>query len=314
MWLDGLYMAFDYLIKVIPPVIVGTLAMGILVEMGWIRRMAFLTAPLINHTHLREEIGISFLTSFGSSTAGNAMLAKLYDDRHMDRKETIIATMVNSFPSSIVLSRDLLPVVIILLGKTGLIYLGIVIFIGFVKTMLALIAARILLRPGTPVKADAQIDIDIKNVSFREACKNALKKSRRSLIKIIVTMTIVSIIVFQLMGTGIFDRAAAIMQDSFIISYVPPEGLPIIAGWFAGNIAAYTIAGNLLETHMLSPKDIILALLIGRVLASITRIKTMLPYYVGIFNPNLGIRIMFVSLAMQNAIMIAIAGFMVLFL
>ncbi|WP_135606154.1 nucleoside recognition domain-containing protein [Methanococcoides sp. NM1] len=305
MWIDGLYSAFDYLIKVIPPIVIGTLIMDIMVEMGWVNKLGFLASPLMRFGHLREEIGLSFLTSFGSSAAGNSMIAKLHDDSHIDRRETIVATMVNSFPSGIVLSRDLLPVMVILLGTTGLIYLGIVVLIGFLKTMIALIVARFILTP----RPSGNIHNNTEKISFREASVKSLKRSRSSLTRIVLTMTIVSIIVFQLMDTGLFDWAASIMKDSFMIQYVPAEGLPIIAGWFASNIAAFTIAGNLLETEMLSSKDIILALLIGRILASVARIRTMLPYYVGIFSPNLGVRIMVVSLVMQNGIMLGIVGF-----
>ncbi|MGM0771875.1 MAG: nucleoside recognition domain-containing protein [Halobacteriota archaeon] len=308
MWIDGLYAAFDYLIKVIPPIVIGTLVMDVMVEMGWVKKLGFIASPLMRFGHLREEIGLSFLTSFGSSAAGNSMIAKLHDDNHIDRKETIIATMVNSFPSGIVLSRDLFPVVVILLGKTGLIYLGIVVLIGFLKTLLALLAARFLLTP----RPSGNIHTITEKITVRQASLKAVKRSRRSLTRIVVTMTIVSVIVFQLMETGVFDRAASIMKDSFMVQYVPVDALPIIAGWFASNIAAYTIAGNLLEAGMLSSKDIILALLIGRILASVARIRTMLPYYIGIFSPNLGVRIMFVSLAMQNGIMLGITGFIIL--
>jgi hypothetical protein len=283
--------------------------MAILVEMGWVNKFGFLASPLMHFGHLRQEIGLSFLTSFGSSAAGNSMIAKLHYDEHIDRKETIIATMVNSFPSSIVLSRDLLPIIVALLGTTGLIYLGIVVLIGFVKTLIALVAARLLLTPRT----SGTLNTDIEKKTLREASLTALRRSKRTVMRMALTTTVVSIAIFQLMETGIFDLIADIMKSSFLVNYVPPEGLPIIAGWFASNIAAYTIAGNLLSAQMLSTRDIILALLVGRVLASVPRIKSMLPYYTGIFRPELGLKIMTVSLIMQNGIMLAIIGIILFF-
>jgi len=309
MWIDALFLAFEYLIRVLPPIVIGTLAMAILVEMGWVNKFGFLASPLMHFGHLRQEIGLSFLTSFGSSAAGNSMIAKLHYDEHIDRKETIIATMVNSFPSSIVLSRDLLPIMVALLGTTGLIYLGIVVLIGFVKTLIALVAARLLLTPRT----SGTLNTDIEKKTLREASLTALRRSKRTVMRMALTTTVVSIAIFQLMETGIFDLIADIMKSSFLVNYVPPEGLPIIAGWFASNIAAYTIAGNLLSAQMLSTRDIILALLVGRVLASVPRIKSMLPYYTGIFRPELGLKIMTVSLIMQNGIMLAIIGIILFF-
>ncbi|NOQ47915.1 MAG: nucleoside recognition protein [Methanococcoides sp.] len=309
MWIDALFLAFEYLIKVLPPIVIGTLAMAILVEMGWVNKFGFLASPLMHFGHLRQEIGLSFLTSFGSSAAGNSMIAKLHYDEHIDRKETIIATMVNSFPSSIVLSRDLLPIIVALLGTTGLIYLGIVVLIGFVKTLIALVAARLLLTPRT----SGTLNTDIEKKTLREASLTALRRSKRTVMRMALTTTVVSIAIFQLMETGIFDLITDIMKSSFLVNYVPPEGLPIIAGWFASNMAAYTIAGNLLSAQMLSTRDIILALLVGRVLASVPRIKSMLPYYTGIFRPELGLKIMTVSLIMQNGIMLAIIGIILFF-
>lgn len=309
MWIDALILAFEYLTRVLPPIVIGTLAMAILVEMGWVNKFGFLASPLMHFGHLRQEIGLSFITSFGSSTAGNSMIAKLHYDEHIDRKETIIATMVNSFPSSIVLSRDLLPIIVALLGTTGLIYLGIVVLIGFVKTLIALVAARLLLTPRT----SGTLHANIEKKTLREASLTALKRSKRTVIRMALTTTVVSIAIFQLMETGIFDLIANIMKSSFLVNYVPPEGMPIIAGWFASNIAAYTIAGNLLSAQILNTRDIILALLVGRVLASVPRIKSMLPYYTGIFRPELGLKIMTVSLIMQNGIMLAIIGIILFF-
>ncbi len=96
MWLDALYMAFDYLIKVIPPIVIGILVMDFVVEMGWVKKLGFLASPHMCFWNLREEIGLSFITSFGSSAAGNSMIAKRHDDNHIDSRETIVATMVNS--------------------------------------------------------------------------------------------------------------------------------------------------------------------------------------------------------------------------
>jgi len=238
MWIDALILAFEYLIKVLPPIVIGTLAMAILVEMGWVNKFGCLASPLMHFGHLRQEIGVSFLTSFGSSAAGNSMIAKLHYDEHIDRKETIIATMVNSFPSSIVLSRDLLPIIVALLGTTGLIYLGIVVLIGFVKTLIALVAARLLLKPRT----SGTLNTDIEKKTLREASLTALRRSKRTVMRMALTTTVVSIAIFQLMETGIFDLIADIMKSSFLVNYVPSEGLPIIAGWFASNIRSPEIS------------------------------------------------------------------------
>lgn len=303
MWINALYSAFNYLIKVIPPTIIGIFIMEWLVEAGWINKLGFITTPFMRFAHLREEIGVSFLASFGSPTAGNSMVAQMYHDKIIDKRETIIASLINSFPSSIVLLRSMLPVLIILLGTAGLIYLGVVVFVGLLRTVITLIAGRFLFPPkGTCVVGCEKGE----RLGLRMSFSNAVKASARPLKRIILTMTVLSIIVFQLIETGFFESVSSYMSSSFITDYIPPDGLPIIAGWFASNIAAYTIAGNLLTTEILTQKQTVITLLVGRILSGVVRMRSSLPFYVGIFKADLGVTIMLISLVMQTCIMIAI--------
>lgn len=309
MWIDALYSAFDYLVRVIPPTVVGIFIMEILVEAGWVSRLGFVTAPFMRFAHLREEVGVSFLASFGSPTAGNSMVAQMYNDGLIDRRETIISSLINSFPSTIVILRNLLPVIIILLGTAGLIYLGVVVFVGMLRTIFTLIAGRILLQPKGPCR----VEQEKRKVGYRDILKNAAMTSSKPLKRIILTMTIVSIIVFQLIDVGFFDIISGYLNDSFIVRYVPADGLPIIAGWFASNIAAYTIASNLLTTGMLTAKEIVITLLVGRMLSSVVRMRSSLPFYVGIFKSDLGVPIMLISLLMQDGIMLVVTILLAIF-
>ncbi|MDF1532197.1 MAG: nucleoside recognition domain-containing protein [ANME-2 cluster archaeon] len=310
MWLDALYYAIEYLLRIIPPTVLGIFIMEWLVEMGLVARLGFVTAPFMRFAHLREDIGVSFLASFGSPTAGNSMVAQMYNKGIIDRRETILASLINSFPSTIVILRNMLPVIVILLGTTGLIYLGVVVFVGLLRTVLTLVVGRFLLEPKEACNIDCYPQ---KGSGVRVGFRNAARASARPLKRIIITMTVVSIVVFQLIDMGFFDTVSVYLNSSFITRYVPVDGLPIIAGWFASNIAAYTIAGNLLTTGMLSSKDIVITLLIGRMLSSIVRMRSSLPFYVGIFKSDLGVPIMLISLIMQDSIMLVITVVLVMF-
>ncbi|MDF1558139.1 MAG: nucleoside recognition protein [ANME-2 cluster archaeon] len=306
--MDALYSAFEYLIRIIPPTVLGIFIMEWLVEMGWVNRLSFVTAPFMRFAHLREEVGVSFLASFGSPTAGNSMVAQMYNKKVIDKRETIIASLINSFPSTIVILRNLLPVLIILLGTTGLIYLAVVVFVGLLRTVITLVAGRFLLEPKKACTIDCY---SLESVGFRVGFRNAARASVKPLKRIILTMTVVSIVVFQLIDVGFFDTISTYLNSSFITNYIPADGLPIIAGWFASNIAAYTIAGNLLTTGMLSSKQIVITLLIGRILSSIVRMRSSLPFYVGIFKSDLGVPIMVISLLMQDGIMLIVTVLLV---
>ncbi|MDO9098015.1 MAG: nucleoside recognition domain-containing protein [Candidatus Methanoperedens sp.] len=309
MWFDALLAAFEYLISVIPATVMGIVLMELLIGLGWIERLGFVTAPFMRFAHLREEVGISFLASFGSPTAGNSMVAELNKKGLIDKKETIIASLVNSFPSTFIIVRDLLPVLIILLGTTGLVYLGIVVGVGLLRTAITLILGRFLLSPKKP----AIIERHAEKKKFGAAFRNALSFSLPPLRRIIPTMIIAAIIVFQLIDIGFFEAVSVYLKDFPALAYLPPQGLPVIAAWFASNIGAYTIAGGLLADGIMSSKEIVITLLVGRVLSSIMRLRFTIPYYTGIFSPKLGMQIMLLALLMQEGLTVIVIVLLAVF-
>ena len=309
MWSDALLSAFNYLISVIPPTVIGIVLMELMIELGWIHKLDFVTTPFMRFAHLHKEVGMSFLASFGSPTAGNSMVAGLNRKGLIDTKETIIASLINSFPSTIVLLRSLLPVLIILLGTTGLIYLAIVVLVGLLRTAITLVLGRLILPP----KNGEILIKEQRKKNLKTAAKDALRTSWKPVRRIITVMVISAVIVFQLIDAGFFDTISLYLKDISALSYLPSEGLPVIAAWFASNIAAYTIAGSLLDEGLLTSKEIVIILLVGRVLSTITRIRFSIPYYTGIFPPKLGMQIMFLSTLMQVGIMIIVIILLALF-
>ncbi len=277
--------------------------MELLIELGLVQKLGSLTAPFMRFGHLREEVGVSFLVSFGSPTAGNSMVAELNKKGLMDNRETLIASLVTSFPATFIFVRDLTPVLVILLGTTGLVYLGIVVVVGLLRTAITLLAGRILLPP----KKSGKIERHAAGMNFSTAFKAAVSTSVAPLQRIIPTMAVAAIIVYQLIDVGFFDIISSYLKGLPVLRSLPAAGLPVIAAWFASNIGAYTIAGRLLTGGILSPKEIVITLLVGRVLSSLVRLRFTIPYYTGIFSPGLGMQIMLLATLMQEGLtMIAI--------
>jgi len=309
MWLNALLQAIHYLLSVIPATIAGIILIELLIEMGWVQRLGFVMAPFIRFGHLREEVGVSFLASFGSPTAGNSMVAELNKKGLMSDRETLIASLVTSFPATFIFVRDLTPVLLTLLGTTGLVYLGIVVGVGLIRTVISLALGRFLLPP----KKIVILQQDIKTKKFRGALQSAILSSWVPLRGIIPTMIIAAIIVFQLIDIGFFDMLSGYLEDLPVLRSFPSESLPIIAAWFASNIGAYTIAGKLLTDGIMTSKEIVITLLVGRVLSSIVRLRFSIPYYTGIFSPKLGTQIMILSLVMQEVLTIIVIAILAVF-
>jgi hypothetical protein len=49
-------------------------------------------------------------------------------------------------------------------------------------------------------------------------------------------MVIAAIIVFQLIDAGFFNIISSYMKGLPLPGYLPSEGLPVIAAWFASNV------------------------------------------------------------------------------
>jgi len=172
--------------------------------------------------------------------------------------------------------------------------------VGFIKTSIILITGRIIL----PKKDDdGEIERE-KRPPIKEAFKTSLKKSKKTIKRILVLTIPITFIVFILIDLGVFEIIADHLSG--IVRYFPiqAEGLPVIAAQFANRIAAYTIAGNLLSEGILNPKDIILTLLVGNVLSSIVQLRFTIPYYFGIFGTKLGTQILAISTGLRIVIMI----------
>jgi hypothetical protein len=88
----------------------------------------------------------------------------------------------------------------------------------------------------------------------------------------------------------------------------------IIAAQFANFIAAHSTAGTLLSTGVLTSKEVILTLLVGDILSSVMMLmKYMIPYYVGIFGPRIGMQILAIATTIRMGIMLAMIFALALF-
>lgn len=267
---------------------------NILENLGWTKRIGWIARPFTRLGRLKDACGVSFIVSFGSPSSANAMLMQLFHEEKIDKKEMYIASLANTFPSALTHWRSMLPVLIPLLGVTGIVYFGIYIFIGLIKTIAVLIAGRFLLKDNTKqVQVDSPVFVRLKPAEL-------LKKSIRQgwpLMRRVIFITIpVTVLVFFLVDIGVFDWLTLHIQGVTRFFPVPVEGLSISAAYFGHTVAAYTIAGNMLTAGVISAKNIILSLLLGQLLSSVvSSFRHSAPYYIGIFGTKLGIELLLYS-------------------
>ncbi|HOI12748.1 MAG TPA: hypothetical protein PLG75_02765 [Methanoculleus sp.] len=99
------------------------------------------------------------------------------------------------------------------------------------------------------------------------------------------------------------------MQGAGAAFPVPPEGFAIITAQFGSFVAGASVASALLAAGDMTWQQIVLTLLVGNVLTSVTRsIRWLGSSYVAIFGMRTGTEIMLVSTALRNGIMVLLVA------
>jgi len=280
--------------RIIPSIFLGIVLVNILENTGWTKRVGWLAKPFTRLGRLKEASGVSFIVAFGSPSSANAMLMQLFRENKIEKKEMYIASLANTFPASLMHWRSMLPVLIPLLGLTGILYFVTFVFIGFLKTIVVLIAGRFILKGNSELlQAENPVIVKLKPV---ELIKKSVKQGLPLMKRIIFITIPVTVLIFWLISIGVFDWLTLHIQGVTKFFPIPVEGLSITAAYFGQTVVAYTIAGNMLAAGAISAKNIILALLLGQVLSSIiSAFRYSAPYYIGIFGTKMGSELLIYS-------------------
>jgi hypothetical protein len=295
-------LAASLLVRSVPAIVIGVLLAELLVALNITAGIARLVRPITRFAHLCDGAGASFMLAFISPNAANAMLVDYYQNETIDRRELILASLLNSFPAIVMHWRVLLPVYIPLLGIAGLIYFLLLTLVGFLKTGLIVLAGRLLL----PERQDCDAEVPAApRIPARELPVTVAGAAKAPLRRILVIMVPTILIVALLIELGFFDRLAVILEGATRFFPVPVGGLGIIAAQFANFVAAASVASPLYFSGVISTRDLVLTMLVGNVLSSVTRsFRWLGTSYIAIFGPRLGTEIMLVSTAMRNSLMV----------
>ena len=336
---------FAILSKSLPPIVLGLVLAELIMVYNAAERIAFIARPITRFSHLSDAAGASFILAFFSAASANSMLAGFYRDRIIEKRELFVASLVNSFPATTMHWRSLLPVLIPLLGFTGLVYFGHLMLVGLLKTAVVMVAGRLLLdgkRRGAPgevtreeagespgmttggspgkTNAEASTPFEIlegrseggrrrrSRLPMREALKRSWREARPKVVKVVKMTTAIMFLVSVLIQVGAFDLLALHLSGISRYLPIPAAGLGIIAAQFGGYIAAYTVAGGLLAAGELSGKEVVVTLMIGNVITSAAwAARWLIPSHAAIFGPRIGTQLVICSTGLRNLIMLSVA-------
>ena len=296
--IDILLKSLLFCVRIIPTIFLSIVLVNMLEKTGWTGKIAWMARPFTKLGKLKEVSGVSFIMSFGSPSAGNAMLMQLYTENKIDRKEMYVASLANTFPAALMHWRSMLPVLIPILGMTGLIYFLIFVFIGFAKTITVLIIGRFILKDN--IELITIVKQERIKIQFTELLKSSIKNSIPLMKRILFITVPTTILVFGLVDLGFFERLAYYLRNVSNFFPVPLEGISIATAYIGQSIAAYTIAGNMMAEGIISSKEVILSLLLGQILSCvITAFRYSAPYYIGIFGTKMGSQLLIISSVMR---------------
>lgn len=302
--IQTLHLSIDLLAATIPLMVAGVFLAELVTAFHAADRISRITRPITTFAHLHPECGTSFLLAFISPKAANTMLVTLQKNDAIDRREMIIAALINSFPNVVMHWRYLLPVYVPLLGVWGLLYFLILMGVGFGKTAFVMVAGRRLLPPdGTlPTLSD-----HVERTGWRSAVRIAASSSVPTLRRILGVSVPTLVVVAFLISLGVFDGLADAMQPLAGWFPVPAAGFAIIAAQFGSFIAGATVASALLGAKTLTGWQIITVLLVGNILTSVTRgIRWYGSSYAAIFGPRTGAEILTISTCLRNGLMVLV--------
>jgi hypothetical protein len=305
-----LNLSADLILASVPMMVIGVFIAELIISFNATGRISRISRPVTDYANLHPDCGISFMMAFVSPKAANAMLVKYNREGIIGHRELLIAALMNSFPNIVMHWRYLLPVYIPLLGLTGLIYFLILTAVGFVKTSILVIAGRYLLKPH---ESPPFYESPPKEMNLKKRVDKAFRSSKESIIHILKISIPVLIIVAALINTGVFDIVADNLQGLGKFFPVPAAGFAIIAAQFGSFIAGASVASALLDSGTLSSQEIIITLLVGNILTSVTRgIRFYGSSYAAIFGPRTGAEIQGISIVLRNIIMIIVLYILVM--
>lgn len=274
----------------------GLFIANVIESLNWTHRLAVFARPLIRIGRLSAVTGASFSVAFFSGVSANTMLAEAFDKGQMTRKELILANLFNSLPRFFLHLPTVFFLTAPLIKMGAVLYVGLTFSAAILQTILVVLAGRLLLPANDG--GCAALPPQHGKTSWKEAVKKSIRRLKKRIVKIMSFMVPVYLLFFLFNRYGLFTVVEGfIAEKAWFLSWLNPQSLGIVVlhvtAEFSAGLAA---AGALLAANSLTIKEVVLALLVGNILSTpIRAIRHQLPYYTGIYSPQLALQLVGIS-------------------
>lgn len=287
----------DFAVPILIMIFVGLFGTGILIELGFMQKFAGIVRPLFKYTNLPDTCASAFLVALGSTVAANGMVVNFKESGCINEKETMLCALLNSTPAYV---REIItyqiPIVLPALGPiVGGFYVMVFIITAIVKVGTVILLSRIFLDKNDCVYSE---NVSEKRVSLKDAIKKSLKRNRRLFTKIAVIYLSMTTLVFILRENGAFEIFSVLPLAE--IFGIPSESIVPLTSYVASPILGISLLGPMISNNGISYIQAMIVLMLGSMfMLPIFSVRTLLPRYVSIFGPRIGVRIVAFSTGMS---------------
>ena len=288
--------------RVLMIMFVSLYASQVLIELGLFKKLEFVGRPLASLANLPREAGIAFVASFGSVIAGNAMVAKLYQDRRIDRDQTVLSALLNTVP---VYLKEIftyqIPVMIPLLGiRAGVLYFLTFILSGIGKVIFIIMYGRIKLQRNTSGIDEFDSENANTNTITRSKLGEALilsfARQRRIFLKVAIIFVSTTFFIFLMINEGIIEGLADYVEPLTEFFKLPPASVIPVGTYMFSPLVGAGLIGTMIRDGILSDLQGVTACLLGSLLMlPIFAVRYSFAKYASIFGFLTGSKILFVS-------------------
>jgi hypothetical protein len=238
------------------------------------------------------------------------MLASFLREGKMGRKETVLAVLLDTFPSYFLHLPTTFFIILPLVGKAGIVFLLVTLTAALLRLGAVLVYTRLTLpAPDLTLTAVRSEPTDWRALLLGSAGRLSARLRRILLIvaPVYLTMLLVS-------DLGFFEWLRRSVAMGMSHRLFPVEGISVVIfSLLAEATSGYAAAGAMLESGTLSITQTVLALIAGQIIgAPLRAIRHQLPYYMGIFSPGMGITLIVASQCFRVLSLVVAAGLFLL--
>ncbi len=286
----SLHLYVTTLAKVALMVFGGVILGKVLEEKGWTRFFRYFTRPILRKAHLPLCCEGALITALVSGFAGDALLSLHYREQELTPRQVVLASMLLNLPLFLSFVPLLVGIVYPLTGWVGLAYLGTQITASLGLMMVAMGIGRFTFPPvsnGVAENGGEKPEPTIHQV-LRKASLDAAKVTFR----ILIIAGPVMGLVFYLVNRGFFQSFQQSLASYIRFPGLPPQALAITAAHTLHIAGGAAVAGGLLKAGLVTPKEALLAMVLGNAVGTPFRsLRMALPRYLALYPPKLAITI-----------------------